>query len=63
MLRVPRVVQNKVEALGATAWLEALPELARDVELGWSLVLGQVFGDATEAVVADAALKKAPKPW
>lgn len=57
MLQVPSVVRNKASALGATAWLEALPELLRHVELEWCLVVGQVFGDATEALVAEATLE------
>ncbi len=54
---MPSVVRNKASALGALAWLEALPELVRHVELEWSLVVGEVFGDATEALVCEATLE------
>ena len=54
MAQVPAVVRQRAEALGASAWLEALPSLLRDLEDAWSLRLGAPFGDATEAYVAEA---------
>jgi streptomycin 6-kinase len=51
---VPRVVRNRVLAAGAQAWLEALPDLVRELEREWAIRLGEVFPDATEAFVAEA---------
>ena len=50
------MVRRRAEAHGASAWLEALPSLLRDLEDAWSLRLGAPFGDATEAYVVEAAL-------
>jgi streptomycin 6-kinase len=57
MLEVPAVVRNKAEALGQSAWLEALPDLLSRLGRAWSLRLGAPFGDATEAYVARATLE------
>jgi len=54
---VPAVVRNRTEALGASGWLEALPELLEEVEDAWSLRVGAPFGEATEAYVAEAVLE------
>lgn len=56
MLRVPTLVQNKAVALGCAAWLDDLPELVGEMERDWSLRVGQVFTDATEALVLEATL-------
>src|SRR5262249_13168925 len=50
----PGVVCEKALAVGAEAWLEALPELVRRVEDEWSLTVGRPYRDATEAFVAEA---------
>jgi streptomycin 6-kinase len=42
--------------LGAGDWLQALPALIADVSTEWSLTVGQIFQDATEALVAEATL-------
>jgi streptomycin 6-kinase len=57
MIDVPPVVQSKVKAVGATGWLDDLPELVADVAAAWSLTVGDAFGDATEAFVAAAVLE------
>lgn len=53
-LDVPPVVRNKALALGAQDWLGALPQLVADLAERWSLTLGRVFADATEAFVVEA---------
>jgi hypothetical protein len=40
----------------ATRWLDELPSLVVDLEGGWSCIVGRVYGDATEAFVADVML-------
>ena len=55
-IAVPAVVRNKAHAVGATAWLDALPSLVAALEAEWSLRVGHPFGDATEAFVAPAVL-------
>lgn len=39
---------------GAQAWLAALPETMAELQARWSLTLGRVYPDATEALVAEA---------
>jgi streptomycin 6-kinase len=56
MLQVPLVVQKKALALDQRPWLDALPELVADLAAEWSLTIGPVFEDATEALVAEATL-------
>jgi streptomycin 6-kinase len=55
-IALPAAVRNKAHAVGATAWLDALPSLVAALEAGWSLRVGHPFGDATEAFVAPAVL-------
>ena len=54
MLEVPAVVREKAAAVGAQAWLDDLPALVRAIELDWGIVVGRVYRDSTEAVVAEA---------
>lgn len=51
---VPAVVREKALAVGAGAWLEALPELVRSIETDWDVVVGRAFPFSTEAFVAEA---------
>ncbi len=53
---VPAVVRNKALAVGAQRWLRDLPDLVAALEGEWAITAGPVFGDATEAFVAEAAL-------
>jgi streptomycin 6-kinase len=69
VLGVPPAVRNKALALGAHDWLNALPDLVADLERAWSISVGRVFADATEALVAEAtvdggmpAVLKVPAP-
>ena len=55
-LHVPPVVRNKVEALGATWWLNDLPELIASIERDWSITVGTPFPDPTEAFVAEVTM-------
>ena len=54
MIEIPPVVANKARALGATAWLTALPELVGELERDWGIRVAGPFPDATEAFVAPA---------
>ena len=51
---VPQLVQNKAIAIGATAWLKALPSVLADLEREWEVEVGDSFSDGTEAFVAGA---------
>ena len=53
---VPPAVRNKALALGARDWLDTLPEIVADLERAWSITVGRVFTDATEALVAEAVV-------
>ncbi len=53
MPEIPGVVRNKALAAGAQAWLEELPDLIAELEDAWSIRVGRVFSDATEAFVAE----------
>ena len=41
---------------GAAAWLDELPTLVAHLEDAWSITVGRVYQDATEAFVAEATL-------
>jgi streptomycin 6-kinase len=51
---VPDVVREKALAVGAGAWLDALPELVRSIEADWDVAVGKAFPFSTEAFVAEA---------
>ena len=53
---VPEPVRAKAIAAGATKWLADLPALVAELRRQWSLTLGPVYPDATEAYVAQARL-------
>jgi streptomycin 6-kinase len=53
-MRVPHVVRNKASAVGAEQWLAGLPDLVASVARDWSLRVGRMYEDATEAFVAEA---------
>jgi streptomycin 6-kinase len=53
---VPTVVGNKARALGADAWLTALPEVVAELGREWSFTVGPAVPDATEAFVAPVTL-------
>ena len=55
MVEIPAVVREKALAVGAEAWLGALPELVRSIEVEWELAVGRSFPDSTEALVAEAS--------
>jgi streptomycin 6-kinase len=56
MIEISEVVRNKARAVGATAWLDALPTLVGELEWCWSITVGPAYPDATEAYVAAAEL-------
>lgn len=53
MLDVPAVVREKALAAGAAEWLEALPQLVREIEADWEITVGAAFPFSTEAFVAE----------
>jgi streptomycin 6-kinase len=57
VVEVPEPVRRKAVDAGATGWLEALPGLGADLAREWSLEIGRIYPDATEALVADARLE------
>ncbi len=60
MLDVPDVVREKALAVGAGAWLDALPELVRGIEADWGIAVGRAFPFSTEAFVAEAVRADGP---
>ncbi len=55
-LDIPQAVRAKATVHGAQQWLAALPALVADLAGEWSLRVGRVYQDATEALVAEAEL-------
>jgi streptomycin 6-kinase len=55
-IAAPEVVRNKAIAAGTPEWLDRLPQLVASLERDWSIEVGAVFGDATEAYVAAATV-------
>jgi streptomycin 6-kinase len=53
VLKVPAVVREKALALGAGKWLEGLEALVDELAARWSLTVGEVFADGTEALVLE----------
>jgi streptomycin 6-kinase len=51
---VPAVVREKAHAVGAGAWLDALPQLVRNLEAEWRITVGSPYPFSTEAFVAEA---------
>lgn len=55
-LEIPPAVRSNAVVHGAQQWLDDLPSLVSDLEREWSISVGAVYPDATEAVVAQAEL-------
>ena len=55
MLDVPDAVREKALSVGAEDWLDALPELVREIEADWGITVGKAFRFSTEAFVATAS--------
>jgi streptomycin 6-kinase len=53
---VPEPVRRKALAAGAGQWLRDLPGLVADLERDWAISVGRPYADATEGLVAEAAL-------
>src|SRR5438093_1503079 len=54
MVEIPPVVREKALAVGARAWIDALPALIRTLEADWGITVGRPYCDSTEAFVAEA---------
>jgi streptomycin 6-kinase len=50
------VVRAKAVAAGAAGWLADLPGIIASLERDWDITVGPSYGDATEALVAQATL-------
>jgi streptomycin 6-kinase len=53
-MELPDVVRNKAQRVGATDWLDGLPDLVRGLEVDWSITVGRTYTESTEAYVAEA---------
>jgi streptomycin 6-kinase len=53
---VPGVVRRKAVVAGVPQWVDGLAGLVAELEREWSLHVGRVFPDATEALVAEAVV-------
>jgi streptomycin 6-kinase len=53
---VPDAVRAKAVAAGAEGWLAELPGIVASLERDWGITVGRPYGDATEALVAEATL-------
>jgi streptomycin 6-kinase len=51
---VPEPVRAKAVAAGAAGWLAELPGIVASLERDWGITVGRSYGDATEALVAEA---------
>ena len=54
MIELPDVVREKALAVGAGVWIDELRELVRGLEEEWTITVGRVYPDSTEALVAEA---------
>lgn len=52
-MNVPLPVRNKARILGATQWLDQLPQLVAALAEEWGLTPGRIYPDATEALVLE----------
>jgi streptomycin 6-kinase len=57
VIDVPPAVRRKALVVGVPEWVDALPGLVAGLEREWSLRVGRVFPDATEALVAEVVLE------
>jgi streptomycin 6-kinase len=51
---LPEAVRRKAAAVGQSTWLAGLPSLVAKLSDEWSIDVGRIFPDATEAFVAEA---------
>lgn len=56
-MNLPETVRRKALVAGADSWLRDLPNLVARLERDWSITVGRVYGDATEAFVAEAVTR------
>ncbi len=49
---MPEVVQNRANAVGQAQWLDDLDDLVASLERDWEIIVGEPFGEGTEAFVA-----------
>jgi streptomycin 6-kinase len=54
LIEIPPVVREKALAVGASVWIDELPQLVRAVAEDWGISVGRVYRDSTEALVAEA---------
>ena len=56
MIELPEVVRNRAIAEGHSEWIDDLTDIVRGLERDWSIELGQVYEEGTEAFVAAAVM-------
>ena len=55
-MMLPEVVRNRAISEGHAAWVDELPNVVDRLAGDWSIEVGRVYEDGTEAFVADAVL-------
>ena len=56
MVQLPDVVRNRAIAVGATQWVDDLPDLIESLERDWGIEIGSPYDEGTEAFVAAAVM-------
>ena len=56
MIELPEVVRNRAIAEGHSEWIDDLTDIVRGLERDWSIELGQIYEEGTEAFVAAAVM-------
>jgi streptomycin 6-kinase len=56
-MELPDIVRNRAIAGEHRAWIDRLADLVRGLERDWSIVVGEIFSEGTEALVAGAQLE------
>jgi len=50
-------------SVGASGWLDDLPELVAGLEQEWSIAVGRPYQGGTEAFVAEATRDRRERRW
>jgi streptomycin 6-kinase len=52
-MELPEVVRNRAISEGQVGWLDELPTIVGSLERDWSIEIGRIFDEGTEALVAE----------
>ncbi|MGE5211277.1 MAG: aminoglycoside phosphotransferase family protein [Acidobacteriota bacterium] len=55
-MELPEVVRNRAISEGQVGWLDELPTIVGDLERDWSIEIGRIFDEGTEALVAEVTM-------